>query len=68
VADGLTCPQEGSVRVSQRIGRVVAEDGPVQLAISDDDCLSPRDGAMKAHCIAIGAPHDAYEGSIDDYC
>jgi hypothetical protein len=26
------------------------------------------DGAMKAHCIAIGAPTDAYEGSIDDYC
>lgn len=29
--------------------------------------FSPQ-GAMKAHCIAIGAPHDAYEGSIDDYC
>lgn len=25
-------------------------------------------GAMKAHCIAIGEPFDAYEGSIDDYC
>ena len=27
-----------------------------------------REGAMKAHCIAIGAPFEAYEGSIDDYC
>ncbi len=27
-----------------------------------------RDGAMKAHCIAIGAPTDAYQDSIDDYC
>jgi hypothetical protein len=27
-----------------------------------------QEGAMKAHCIAIGAPFDAYEGSIDDYC
>lgn len=26
------------------------------------------EGAMKAHCIAIGAPFDAYDGSIDDYC
>lgn len=26
------------------------------------------EGAMKAHCIAIGAPYDAYEGSIDDFC
>lgn len=25
-------------------------------------------GAMKAHCIALGAPYDAYEGSIDDFC
>ncbi|MDG4901411.1 MULTISPECIES: HNH endonuclease [unclassified Mesorhizobium] len=25
-------------------------------------------GAMKAHCIAIGAPTDAYPESIDDYC
>ena len=27
-----------------------------------------REGAMKAHCKAIGAAFDAYEGSIDDYC
>ena len=27
-----------------------------------------REGAMKAHCITIGAPFDQYEGSIDDYC
>jgi len=27
-----------------------------------------REGAMKAHCIAIGAPFDAYERSIDDFC
>jgi len=27
-----------------------------------------REGAMKAHCKVIGAPFDAYEGSIDDYC
>jgi hypothetical protein len=27
-----------------------------------------REGAMKSHCIAIGAPFDAYDGSIDDYC
>ena len=27
-----------------------------------------REGAMKAHCISIGAPFDAYDGSIDDYC
>ncbi len=27
-----------------------------------------REGAMKAHCMAIGEPFDAYEGSIDDYC
>lgn len=25
-------------------------------------------GAMKAHCKGIGAPFDAYKGSIDDYC
>lgn len=27
-----------------------------------------RDGAMKAHCLAIGAPTDQYEGSFDDFC
>ncbi|RUW81289.1 HNH endonuclease signature motif containing protein [Mesorhizobium sp. M2A.F.Ca.ET.067.02.1.1] len=27
-----------------------------------------REGAMKAHCIAVGAPFDAYDDSIDDYC
>jgi hypothetical protein len=27
-----------------------------------------QNGAMKAHCMAIGAPFEAYEGSIDDYC
>ena|SRR5688572_10360236 len=27
-----------------------------------------REGAMKAHCVAIGEPFKAYEGSIDDYC
>jgi hypothetical protein len=27
-----------------------------------------REGAMKAHCIAIGESPDQYEGSIDDYC
>lgn len=27
-----------------------------------------RDGAMKAHCLTIGAPADAYAGSIDDFC
>ncbi len=27
-----------------------------------------HEGAMKAHCMAIGAPYDAYEDSIDDYC
>ncbi|MGV1990001.1 HNH endonuclease signature motif containing protein [Agrobacterium sp. 22-221-1] len=27
-----------------------------------------NEGAMKAHCITIGAPYDAYEDSIDDYC
>lgn len=26
------------------------------------------EGAMKAHCKAIGASSDAYEGSIDDFC
>ncbi|WP_210235206.1 MULTISPECIES: HNH endonuclease signature motif containing protein [unclassified Mesorhizobium] len=26
------------------------------------------EGAMKAHCLAIGAPTDRYEDSIDDYC
>lgn len=26
------------------------------------------DGAMKAHCVAIGAPTDAYGETIDDYC
>ncbi|RJT42310.1 HNH endonuclease [Mesorhizobium waimense] len=26
------------------------------------------EGAMKAHCLAIGAPTDGYEDSIDDYC
>lgn len=26
------------------------------------------EGAMKAHCLAIGAPTDEYEGSIDDFC
>lgn len=25
-------------------------------------------GAMKAHCIAIGAPYEHYGNSIDDYC
>lgn len=25
-------------------------------------------GAMKAHCIAIGAPYDRYGETIDDYC
>lgn len=25
-------------------------------------------GAMKAHCIAIGAPHEQYGETIDDYC
>lgn len=27
-----------------------------------------REGAMKHHCLAIGAPTDAYEGSFDEYC
>jgi|EndMetStandDraft_5_1072996.scaffolds.fasta_scaffold02520_2 hypothetical protein len=27
-----------------------------------------QDGAMKAHCMTIGAPSQAFEGSIDDYC
>lgn len=27
-----------------------------------------QNGAMKTHCIAIGAPHDDYNGSIDDFC
>jgi hypothetical protein len=27
-----------------------------------------QEGAMKAHCMAIGEPFEAYEGSIDDYC
>ena len=27
-----------------------------------------QEGAMKAHCKSIGAPFDAYEGSIDDFC
>jgi hypothetical protein len=27
-----------------------------------------RDGAMKAHCMTIGAPFEQYEDSIDDYC
>jgi hypothetical protein len=27
-----------------------------------------RQGAMKNHCLAVGAPFDEYEGSIDDYC
>ncbi|GEP60437.1 HNH endonuclease signature motif containing protein [Reyranella soli] len=26
------------------------------------------EGAMKAHCITLGVPSDAYEGSIDDFC
>ena len=26
------------------------------------------EGAMKAHCIAIGEPHEQYGESIDDYC
>jgi hypothetical protein len=26
-----------------------------------------QEGALKAHCMAIGAPFEAYEGSIDDY-
>lgn len=25
-------------------------------------------GAMKAHCIAVGAPHEHYGETIDDYC
>ncbi|MBX9944837.1 MAG: HNH endonuclease [Reyranella sp.] len=27
-----------------------------------------REGAMKAHCITLGLPSEAYEGSIDDFC
>ncbi|MBN9020975.1 MAG: HNH endonuclease [Rhizobiales bacterium] len=27
-----------------------------------------RNGAMKAHCLAIGAPAEEYEGSFDDFC
>ncbi|KFG67137.1 hypothetical protein JH26_23885 [Microvirga sp. BSC39] len=26
------------------------------------------EGAMKAHCVTIGAPFEQYEGSIDDFC
>lgn len=27
-----------------------------------------NEGVMKAHCLTIGAPFDAYDGSVDDYC
>lgn len=39
-----------------------------QFCHESDGTYFSQEGAMKAHCIAIGEPHEAYDGSIDDYC
>jgi len=46
--------------------KVYVEDD--QFCHESDGTYFTHEGAMKAHCLAIGAPTDAYEESIDDYC
>lgn len=46
--------------------KVYVEDH--QFCHESDGTYFSHEGAMKAHCLAIGAPTDAYEDSIDDYC
>jgi len=61
----IVCRQEAGVKPWAH-ARVRSEDGV--LCHEAGGTFFTFEGAMKAHCTAIGAPTAAYEGSFDDFC